>query len=280
MKLLWKLICLAAVLALGGSARADTITIVASRDTSIYEDFPGNSDGGGPTLFTGMTRGLIGEPSIRRALLFFDVAALVPAGSTINSVQVMLTQDRPAMLDMSSRNFTLNRSLAAWGEGTAGAGMPIAGMGSPTPPDGTSATWSHRFFNTLPWTTPGGDFAATFSGLTVAPVPPGFDLPVLFDSTAPMSAGLALDVQNWLDNPASNLGWFLLGNEGAGTVSSARRLYSREADNPNFRPQLVIDFTPSGPPPSGDVPEPASLTLLGLGAVALGWYAHRRRAAR
>ena len=49
------------------------------------------------------------------------------------------------------------------------------------------------------------------------------------------------DVQSWLDNPATNYGWALIGDES--TKTTARRFASREGVS---QPALVVDFTPSG----------------------------------
>jgi hypothetical protein len=78
------------------------------------------------------------------------------------------------------------------------------------------------------------------------------------------------DVQGWLNDPTTNFGWALLGDEsGPGT---ARRFYSRESGSTG--PSLQIDFTP----PSGPVsnPEPGTITLLAVGGLALGGYTWRR----
>ncbi|MCA9289636.1 MAG: multicopper oxidase family protein, partial [Phycisphaerales bacterium] len=53
-------------------------------------------------------------------------------------------------------------------------------------------------------------------------------------------AGLIADVQAWLDDPASNHGWFLYGNESeSGTT---KRFDSRENPNAGDRPVLIVDF--------------------------------------
>jgi hypothetical protein len=252
-------VCLLVVLALSGAARADHVVIVAGRDTSLYGELLSNSNGGGPTLFSGLTSGIAGPIAVRRALLFFDVAGHIPAGSTIDRVQVHLHQEQPGTSDFDPRDFALHRLLESWGEGTAGTGRGrFGGAGFPTAPDGTGATWSHRFFNTHPWARPGGDFSALASGTTSSP--PEFDVPVTFSSTLDLVA----DVQSWLDNPLDNFGWALIGDELAGQPPSVRRFSSREAADPTARPRLVVEFTPGVA-----VPEPSALALLGVGSLSL-----------
>src|SRR5438132_3011622 len=127
---------------------ADTVTLVATRDTTIYQGSPSNSDGGGQAIFAGTT----GQGFVTRALVGFDIASNIPAGSTITGVQLGLVLARAAPSESMDRTIELHPLLADWGEGTAGQGTgdSFSGLGFPTPADGTSATWSHRFFNSLP----------------------------------------------------------------------------------------------------------------------------------
>jgi hypothetical protein len=53
---------------------------------------------------------------------------------------------------------------------------------------------------------------------------------------------MVADVQSWLDNPATNFGWTLLGTENQ--ISSARAFYTRESPDEINRPRLVIEYTP------------------------------------
>ena len=49
---------------------------------------------------------------------------------------------------------------------------------------------------------------------------------------------MVADVQSWLDNPASNFGWLVLGDETA--IATAKRFDTRESASP---PMLTIEFT-------------------------------------
>ena len=74
-------------------------------------------------------------------------------------------------------------------------------------------------------------------------------------------SGLAADVQFWLDNPSSDFGWILFGEEGSATSTNVKRFDTHENTGAGVEPPtLTIDFT---------VPEPASFALLGLGGVLL-----------
>ena len=71
------------------------------------------------------------------------------------------------------------------------------------------------------------------------------------------SPGLISDVQFWLNQPAQNFGWFLVGEEirdGANAIGTARRFNSRQ--DPDTQPQLFISY---------EIPEPRVVFLLGLG---------------
>src|SRR5207245_4445434 len=99
----------------------------------------------------------------------------------------------------------------------------MPGQGRPSLADGTTATWSHRFYNTVLWNNAGGDFAPTASASTLVGLVPNVT------SVWNSSAGMVNDVQSWLDNPSSNFGWLLLGDES--TTSTARVFFTREAPN-------------------------------------------------
>jgi hypothetical protein len=242
------------------AGRADMITIFASRDNSIFQDLTANSDGGGGALFVGQDQ----RSFARRALIGFDIAANIPAGATITSVQFSLFQEQVSPGESRARPIELHRLLDNWGEGTTGQGKPAShsGMGFGTPSDGTTATWSHRFYNTDAWTNPGGDFLAAASGTTMVGLT---RQAYVWDSTPAMVA----DVQGWLDDPANNFGWLLLGLES--TAGTARRFDSREAANSTLWPELTVTF--SGAP----VPEPRTLASLALGVLGAVGYIRRRQ---
>ena len=69
------------------AARGETVTLTSGRDASLYESSGTRSNGAGGVIFTGTNSS--GSP--RRGLLWFDVAAGIPAGATIDSAQLTLT---------------------------------------------------------------------------------------------------------------------------------------------------------------------------------------------
>jgi FtsP/CotA-like multicopper oxidase with cupredoxin domain len=211
-------------------ASAVTIDINPSKDNTLYEYVPADGDLSnalGLHFFTGETA--MGE--LRRGVLAFAIAGNVPPGSTITGVTLTLNMSRTP--SGNPRTVELHRLLADWGEGTSQASGE-EGMGAPATPN--DATWRHRFFDTVFWTTEGGDFSGTVSASQSVGA-----LGVYTWSSPQM----VVDVQSWLDNSATNFGWLVLGDESA--TATAKRFDTRESTNP---PVLTIQYTPSGPTPT------------------------------
>jgi spore coat protein A len=218
-------------------AFAATATLVPVDDTTIYqgvdpvtsEDFEVNSCGAGSNLFAGVTN----DGLLRRALLRFDIAGSIPAGSTINSVTLTIDVDRSG--DNQDSTMTLSPILDDWGEGAANCDS-VRGGGQGVPADPGDATWLDAMFQQTAWGTPGGDSGA-ISGSAVIGTRGVF----LWDSTAPGNDGMVDDVQSWLDSSATNFGWIVVGEEARS--STTRRFSSVEGQND---PVLTVDFTPVG----------------------------------
>ena len=84
----------------GGGDTTKELPFPGSRDQlmtnfqTIYEDMNGAlSNGSGAFLFAGVN-GSIGGNRIMRALIAFDLSS-IPAGSTIDSVSLLMNQSRP-----------------------------------------------------------------------------------------------------------------------------------------------------------------------------------------
>lgn len=213
---------------------AATTTINPSMDNTIYqgvdpntlENFEDHSCGAGTNLFSGVTN----DDLLRRALIQFDITA-VPAGSTINSVTLTLTVNRSG--DNQDAPMSLHSITRAWGEGLANCD-PIRGGGQGIDAAVGEATWLAAMYQQVDWSTPGGDFGAASA---TASIPTSGT--AIWDSAS--NPQMVADVQGWLDNPTSNAGWIIVGDEGRG--STTRRFFSREGRTP---PTLTIDFTPVG----------------------------------
>jgi hypothetical protein len=222
------------------SANAAIINLMPSKDNTLYEFDPkegDNSNGAGFYFFAGKT--IMSE--LRRAVFAFDVAGSIPPGSIITSVTLTMNMSRTH--GDTARIVELHKLLADWGEGTSHA-QGEEGDGAPAMPN--DATWRHRFFDTIFWSMQGGDFSAIVSASqSVGPV----------GQYTWSSAQMVADVQSWVNNPASNFGWLVLGDESA--AGTTKRFDTREsASPPVLTIQYVVRATPGPRPRPTPPPRP------------------------
>ncbi len=239
------------------SMRADVAMISPSKDNTLFEDPTGSlSNGAGGYLYAGKT-GINAMNRLRRGIMAFDIAGNIPAGSIINSVTLSMELNNVGAHGVQT--ITLTKVMADWGEGISDAGEAAGGGGAPSEPN--DATWIHRFFNTSSWTTAGGDFAgAPSAGRTV-----DANGTYVWDSTS--NAAMVADVQDWLNNPSTNFGWMIRGNEV--TPNSVARFGTQENTFPARRPVLTVDFTPTIPATSTFGVALALIATVGLGLTVL-----------
>jgi hypothetical protein len=204
-----------------------TVVLTPSKDNTLYQTPDGSvSNGTGSHIFAGTTSSF----QFRRALIAFDIAAQIPAGSTITHVTLVLHESQtvagPELIE-------LHRVTADWGQGSSNAGTTRDGIGSQAQTG--DATWIHTFFPDRRWTSAGGDFDAAADSVTAVN---GFGV-----STWDSSVKMIARVQDWLDHPSQNFGWIVIGDES--NPRTAKRFDSREVDSPSTRPTLTIDFNTS-----------------------------------
>ena len=199
-----------------------TVVLNAVKDNTIFQESTGNSNGIGEHFFSGNNA----NSSARRALIKFDIASQVPAGASITSVILTLFCNNATL---GTNNVNIRPLLADWGEANSDAvGSEGIGIAAAT----NDATWVSRFHLASLWTAPGGDFTATASATT--------SIGAASVSYSWASAQAIADVQNWLNNAATNFGWVLIGNE---TIpQSAKRFASRENPTLAQRPQLSVTY--------------------------------------
>jgi hypothetical protein len=235
-----------------GLASADIININPSKDNTLYQYVEADGDRSnalGDHFFAGTTA----EGEIRRGVVAFDIAGNIPAGSTITSVTLTMNMSRTIS---DARTVELHKLLADWGEGTSNANGQ---EGDGAPATTNDATWRHRFYDTIFWTMQGGDFSGTVSASQLVG-----DIGQYVWSSVQMVA----DVQSWLDNPASNFGWLVLGDES--TSPTSKRFDTRESTSP---PVLTIEYASPTPTPT---PGPIILSaqqrkVNGINTVRLTW---------
>ena len=215
--------------AVATGATLQSLDIDAFKDNTLYETVDGSlSNGLGAHFFAGKT-GAAGSNTSRRGVLAFDIAGNLPAGATISHVTLTLHMSRTIA---DAEDVELHLLTSDWGEGASDApGQEGGGDSSQT----NDATWIHTFYNNSNWTTSGGDFASTASASTsVNGI--GYYL---------WSSGVMIaDVQMWLDNPATNYGWILIGDEV--NDRTAKRFDSRENAAVDRRPVLTVFYYPAG----------------------------------
>jgi hypothetical protein len=205
------------------AATAETVLVECARDATLIEDPGGGlANGSGPAFFVGRTNQA--ENSVRRGLIYFDVAAAVPRNARIESVRLTLylspSNSAPLRID-------LHRLLAAWGEG---ASFASGGSGDFSAPG--DATWIHTFYDDEFWVQPGGHFVARASASRDVAASDFYT----WESTRKMIA----DVRLWLAAPHRNFGWILLSDET--TPQTAKSFASREAPDPSLRPVLEVTY--------------------------------------
>ncbi|HUN80476.1 MAG TPA: hypothetical protein VMV81_03100, partial [Phycisphaerae bacterium] len=95
-----------------------TADLAAKKDNTIYEPSFGQelSNGGGQHIFVGATANPPPDGDIRRALVNFDIAGVIPAGSTITSVILDLNMSKTMA---PVQTITMYRVLSDWGEGAS-----------------------------------------------------------------------------------------------------------------------------------------------------------------
>ena len=228
-----------------------SVNISPVKDNTLFESPAGSfSNGAGEHIFAGKTA--LGV--IRRALIAFDIGGNIPSGAAIDSVKLTLYFSRTVA---GSQAVNLHRVLADWGEGASDAALQ-EGMGAPS--ESTDATWIHTFYDTGFWSTTGGDFSPTVSASSTIGSFTQYGF-YTWGTTPEMVA----DVQEWLDNPSSNFGWILIGNE-ATDPPTAKRFSSKENPTTANRPLLTVYYTelPLPPPPPILLMPPDSATGVSL----------------
>jgi hypothetical protein len=217
-------------------AFAESVSITAMKDASLYASNPSNSSGGGPGIYSGGN----GSGSPRRGLIAFDIAANVPNGAAISSVELSMYLGQAP--NTNGATIALRRMLANWGEGTAGSSSTtINGTGNGFVASIGDATWNDRFSPSIPWAVADVSTVTSAAAVVTGPIDTGF----VWNSTS----ALISDVQGWLDTPLTNFGWLIM-NSGESIPQSVKAFYSRSAVqnsvsaalDRSWRPMLTVTY--------------------------------------
>jgi uncharacterized repeat protein (TIGR01451 family) len=213
-----------------------TVSFVAVEDNTLYQVPTSDptqqlSNGAGQHFYVGETSQ--GANNLRRGALRFDLTT-IPAGSTITGATLTLSMSKTRA---GAQDISLHQALKSWGEGNSngaldGHGGEGAGVAAAT----GDATWFYNFFSSQTWSTPGGDFVGAASATTSVGNVGSYQW---------TGAGLLADVQQWVNNPTSNFGWILLGNET--TLDTAKQFDTAANSTPSNRPVLTVDYLPPIP---------------------------------
>jgi len=213
-------------------ADIQTVVIEAGADNTLYEDAGGSvSNGSGSIMLTGRINSEV--DSIRRALLYFDVAGSLPYGAVVEAVTLRLYLGRG---NGGAREVRVHRLLTDWGEGASAVNG--GGLGAPAEPG--DATWVHTFYPDSAWGPDGGRYVGRVSATQlVGDDGLSNDIPgsYVWGSTD----RLIDDVRRWQRNPDKNYGWILVGDESV--KQTAKRFVSRESVDAAMRPMLEVTFS-------------------------------------
>ena len=211
------------------SAYSASMDFNPAKDTSIHEGFTGNGNGASDCIYTGQTGSNAGNTVIR-SLVQFDLSSISPG--TIVTDATLDVDIFGAGGGGPSTPVTLHRLTSDWGEGTSNGGCFGGGDGAGA--SAGDATWVNAFHPGTAWSSAGGDFNATASATTsiAGGGNPSWN-----------SADLTRDVQFWIDNPSSNFGWIIIGDEG--TSQSTKKISSKSSgDPPNLN--VMTQDAPAG----------------------------------
>ncbi len=213
-----KRIVLLVGLSIPTAAIAEIISIPAVYDTTLEEGSPTSNFGTRDSLRAG---GNVGGRA--RALVFFDIGAVIPPGATIQSVRPTFIASNASS---TTQTFELHRVNKPW----------TAGAGNGTTAAVNEATWTHRLYSSTAWASPGGASATDYAATASATRAIGDAGNWRFETTG----SLVADVQGWLDRPEANLGWLLI----AAVESSGApvRTFS-SCESTTGRPALEIEFS-------------------------------------
>ncbi len=201
-------------------------------DTWISENNQGQINGAATEL------DIDGEdPDENLGLIRWDLSSIAP-GNTIASAAITVNASNG-----TNQDYEIYAALRAWTEGAANWSQATA-----------STTWEQE-----------GARGATDRGTTVLGTVTGG----IGQRTLVLNAAGIAQIQQWIDNPATNFGFIISDDSATDGIIFA----SREAGNTNNRPRLSLSFAPPAPsdvtPPA--IPTGVAATNDGASRITLTW---------
>ena len=200
-----------------------TVSLGANKDNTLIDEGGIVSNGAGPGFIAGRTS----RGRLRRGVMEFDLVGVIAHGATITDVTLTLHLDKTRA---GAQTVSLHELSVEWGEGTSST---TTGRGDSS--SNGDATWMHTFFDTSLWANPGGDFDNVTSAETSIG---GQGADYTWGSTTAMVD----DVQGWLNDPSTNHGWLLKGNESSNRTT--KLFGTRENGTEANRPLLTVTYLP------------------------------------
>lgn len=226
------LVCLVAAVVV----HAESVSLLPSADTALLELQPDFNLGIQEDVPAG-TLGVAASETRSRILLKFDLAAELPSDAHLTGARLQLVVTRVPDGGGTPSRFGLHRLLRPWNEGERKGGLPGGARAA-----AGDVTWNSRDFPDVPWDQPGGAAGTDF----VADASSSERIEGLGTYEFEFGSNQLLELQQWLEDPASNHGWILI-SEAEDQPRSARRFGTRDHANPAVRPVLDLDFD-AGPP--------------------------------
>ena len=233
-------------------AQAETVSLRPVADGTLIQPNDGGqySLGAAYNIYCGRT-GTNGGGTFCRALVRFDLSA-IPPGSTVLSASLRCYMSQTSA---GTQDCSLHRMSQSWGEGTS-----FAFGGGGTIPEANDVTWTHRLWPSTLWSVPGGAFVPAASAVR--------SIGAVGSYTWATTNALVADVQAWVNAPAGNFGWVIVGNEAV--LETAKRFESRESADVARHPTLTVTYVPGTAPP-GDLTGDGRIDGADLGALLAAW---------
>lgn len=269
MKNVMVVLVLCAVAGMSGTVQAENITLTLQDGLN---DYTGTSDtfvtgtssevnynfGASGGMYTGNYDSTHGP---YRALVKFDLGSL-PAG--VGAADIVSATLKLWYYNASGAGGAIEvsayRAASNWGEGTSGGGVNTGG-----------ACWNYAVYNTTQWSntsTDGGDFYGTSGSLNDTSNPYDTETGCASGSGRWNDWSLTNMVKEWVGGTYTNYGVTLVSpNAEDDPIYRRAKWYTADFTTADKRPILEIVY----------VPEPCTMSILGVGLIAGGLLRKRRR---